>query len=601
MHVEDDSAPVSTRSPRRRPRARVRVEWLGLIPAIFLLAFFVVPIVYMVYLSLFSAQGFSVGEYTEAFGVGANRRGLVASLKVCVYATLITALLGAVLLAALELWPSWGRRLVLGALLLPFVASGELVRIVAWFVLLAPDGLASRLLAFLGFIEKGSSLIPSTAAVVLALVHILLPFYVFTVYAATRRIDKRVVRAGVSLGASPLQAVLTAYVPLAVPAMTAGSLIVFVIALGYYATPAALGGSDTVVLPILIQNQVQQVGDWPQAAALGTILLLLALAVLLVLFRWAGLDVLYTSVAAPKAKRKRTSRFLHAWLHLVFATSGRRPDRPRRPRYRGAAVIGHVVLGVSASAVLCYLAAPLVVVLGASVNRSSLIGFPPKQLSLHWYEQFGSEGQWMPAFTNSMIIGIACAAVSVLLGLCCALVLNRGTQRMRTPLLILVILPMVTPWVVVALGMFFEANKLGTAYTLAGIVLGHVVLALPFTVIVIASALSGFDWNLDRAAQSSGATLQMRLRHVLLPLLRPALISALLFAFIMSLSEVVFALLMSSVRMTTLPVVMWQGLTYSVTPVVAAAGGVLTVVCLVTLGFDAGFRTLSRFITARRR
>jgi putative spermidine/putrescine transport system permease protein len=588
--------------PLGRPSARrrsYRPEWLSVPPVLFLVIFFVVPIGYVVGTSLAPEGALTLKEYIEAFSFGANRRALVTSVTVCLYATAFTALLGAVLLLVLELAPRWAGRLVLGALLLPFVASGELVRIVAWFILLAPDGALTRGFNLLGVVQDGSSLIPSQTAVIIALVHILLPFYVFTVHAATRRIDRRPVRAAISLGARPLQAVLSAYVPLAAPAMVAGSLVVFVIALGYYATPAALGGSSTVVLPILIQNQVQIVGDWPQAAALGTLLLIIAVLVLGALFRWAGLDVLYSSVSGRDASRKGGGRLLGQWLRLVFSKPMVALCRAGS-RIPAGRVVGWATLTTLAGLIVLYLAAPLVVTLGASVNASTLIGFPPEQMSARWYREFFDQSQWVPSSINSVTIGVGSAAISVILGLCCALVLARGARRLRTPLFLLAVLPMVTPWVVVALGMFFEATKIGSAYTLIGVMLGHVVLSLPFSVIVLASALTTFDWDVDRAAQASGASLLLRLRDVLVPLLRPALLTALLFGFIMSLSEVVYALFMSSVTMTTLPVVMWQGLTYSVTPVVAAAGGILTGLCLLALLLEAGSRGVSRYVKIRR-
>lgn len=587
-----------TARPSKRRRSP-RSEWLSLPPLAFLAVFFILPIGYVVGTSLFPDGGLTLQEYTEAFSFGANRRALLASVEVCLYATAITALLGAVLLAVLDLAPRWAGRLVLGALLLPFVASGELVRIVAWFVLLSPDGALSRGFSLVGALDDGSSLIPSQTAVIIALVHILLPFYVFTVYAATRRIDRRPVRAAISLGARPVQAVLSAYFPLAAPAMVAGSLVVFVIALGYYATPAALGGSNTVVLPILIQNQVQIVGDWPQAAALGTVLLVIAIVVLAVLFRWAGLDVLYSSVSGRDVASRNHGRLLTHWLRLIFSKPVSALCRAGA-RLPGSTIAARALLAAAAGLIVLYLAAPLIVTLGASVNASTIIGFPPEVLSGRWYREFFEQAQWVPASVNSVIIGVGSAIISVVLGLCCALVLARGSRRLRTPLFLLAILPMVTPWVVVALGMFFEATRIGSAYTLTGIMLGHVVLSLPFSVIVLASALTSFDWDVDRAAQASGASLLMRLRDILMPLLRPALLTALLFGFIMSLSEVVYALFMSSVTMTTLPVVMWQGLTYSVTPVVAAAGGILTGLCLLALLLEAGSRGVSRYVKLRR-
>lgn len=593
---------MTAMQPTRRRRLgigpRGGLSWLAAPPLIYLAALFVIPILYMIAKSVF-VPGFSLVEYRDALTFGANARALVRSLQVSLYATVGTTVLGSVLLCALELWPTWARRIVMLALLLPFATAGELVRIVAWIILLAPDSFVSKTLAAIGVVQPDTSLVPGMGAVVLALIHILLPFYVFTVYAATRRIDRRALRAAVSLGARPVQSVLTVYVPLAMPAFVAGSLIVFVIALGYYATPAALGGSEAVVLPILIQNQVQQVGDWPQAAALGTLLLLVAAIVLALLFRWGGLGVLYTSVNAVNTKAKRPRRIAGAWQALFCSRSYTRLTR-HLGAIPGLGLIARILHALVVAALVVYLAAPLIVDIGASLSSRSLMQFPPQGVSLRWYQKFFTDANWLSATGNSLIIGAVSAVIAVALALCSALVLTRGSSRLRTPLLVLSVLPMVMPWIVVALGMFFVMNWLGIAYTIPGVILGHVVLSVPYAVIVLVAALSAFDWNLDRAAQSCGASLWARFRDVMIPLLRPALLSALLFAFIMSFSEVIFALFMSSLNMTTLPVVMWQGLTYSITPVVAAAGGVLTGTCLVAFALVAGGR-YTRRLTARWR
>ncbi len=584
---------------RRALSLRSGLSWLAAPPLVYLVALFVVPIVYMVAKSLF-VPGFTLMEYREALSFGANGRALLRSLQVSLYATVGTAVLGTVILAALELWPAWARRIVTLALLLPFATAGELVRIVSWIILLAPSSFVSKAMASLGLIQPGTSMVPGMGAVVLALIHILLPFYVFTVYAATRRIDRRAIRAAVSLGGRPVQSVLTVYVPLAMPAFIAGSLIVFVIALGYYATPAALGGSDSVVLPILIQNQVQQVGDWPQAAALGTLLLVITAIVLMLLFRWGGLSVLYTSVNASATTTGKSRRIAQAWQAMFCSQLYTRFTRTLGAA-PGLGLLARIVHVLAVAVLVLFLAAPLVVDIGASFSSRSLMQFPPQGLSLRWYREFFTQGSWLEATSNSLLIGAISAVIAAALALCSALVLTRGASHLRTPVLVLSVLPMVMPWIVVALGMFFVMNWLGLAYTIPGVVLGHVILSVPYAVVVLAAALTAFDWNLDRAAQSCGASLWARFRDVVIPLLRPALLSALLFAFIMSFSEVIYALFMSSLSMTTLPVVMWQGLSYNITPVIAAAGGVLTGTCLIAFALVTGGRYARRRTRLQRR
>jgi ABC-type spermidine/putrescine transport system permease subunit II len=139
------------------------------------------------------------------------------------------------------------------------------------------------------------------------------------------------------------------------------------------------------------------------------------------------------------------------------------------------------------------------------------------------------------------------------------------------------LLPMLMPHVVTALGLFFVTIAVGQAFTERALVIAYTLFALPTSVIVMTASLQGFDWDLDRAAQSLGAGWSQRLRHVLVPLLRPAVLVSLLFAFLTSYTELIFALLMQTVTLTTVPVKMWTGILYGISPAIAAAAGLMVV------------------------
>jgi LPXTG-motif cell wall-anchored protein len=145
-------------------------------------------------------------------------------------------------------------------------------------------------------------------------------------------------------------------------------------------------------------------------------------------------------------------------------------------------------------------------------------------------------------------------------------------------------MPLIMPSIVTALGLFFLFVRVGIAYTPIGIALGHVVFALPYALLITTAAVQSFDWELDRAAQASGARWWRRLWDVAIPLLRPAVLAGMLFAFIASFTELVFALFMHSLSVTTLPVTMWSGILYEVRPTTAAASAlVIVAVALVSL------------------
>jgi putative spermidine/putrescine transport system permease protein len=137
------------------------------------------------------------------------------------------------------------------------------------------------------------------------------------------------------------------------------------------------------------------------------------------------------------------------------------------------------------------------------------------------------------------------------------------------------LMPLIMPTVVTALGLQFLLMKLGIAYTKWGIVAGHAVFALPYAVIVLTAAMQALDWQVVRAAESAGAGAFARFRDVVFPLLAPAAYTAFGFCFIVSFAEFTLAFLMHTVTLTTLPVELWDGITFSTSPTSAAASGVI--------------------------
>ncbi len=173
--------------------------------------------------------------------------------------------------------------------LLPFWTS-LLVRSAAWIVLLQREGPINGLLQRLGLIEAPLTLVFNRAGVLIAMTHVLLPFMVLPLYAVMRGIPKSHVRAALSLGASPFTAFRRVFLPQTVPGIGAGALLVFILALGYYITPALVGGADDQMIAYFIAFFTLQTVNWGMAAALASVLLLAVAALYLVYARIVGVD-----------------------------------------------------------------------------------------------------------------------------------------------------------------------------------------------------------------------------------------------------------------------------------------------------------------------
>jgi putative spermidine/putrescine transport system permease protein len=168
-------------------------------------------------------------------------------------------------------------------ILLPFWTS-LLARLAAWVVLLQQNGIVNDALLALGVIDQPLRLIFNRAGVIIAMVHILLPFMILPIYAVMKGIRPEYVRAARSLGATPATAFLRVYLPQTAPGIAAGVLLVFIMAVGYYITPALLGGADDQMISWFIAFYTTDTVNWGLAAALGVVLLL-ATGVLYAVYR----------------------------------------------------------------------------------------------------------------------------------------------------------------------------------------------------------------------------------------------------------------------------------------------------------------------------
>lgn len=211
----------------------------------------------------------------------------VKTLMLALTITVLCVLLGYPLAYYLAHAP----RKVAGALmvfvLLPFWTS-LLVRTTAWIALLQTNGVINSVLMWMGLINQPLEILYTRYATIIAMTHILLPFMILPLYSVMKSIDPSYVRAALSMGSRPFGAFLRVYLPLSLPGLSAGTLLVFIISVGYYITPALVGGTDGQMISNLIAFHMQQSSNWGLAAALGTLLLVLILTLYWVYDRLVG-------------------------------------------------------------------------------------------------------------------------------------------------------------------------------------------------------------------------------------------------------------------------------------------------------------------------
>jgi putative spermidine/putrescine transport system permease protein len=224
-------------------------------------------------LAALDLQRSDTGEIEQmASSASANRLIIWRTFAIAGSVTLLCALIGlpyAMLAASVT---GWKRNALLLAVLLPLWTS-LLVRTAAWFILLQNEGLINKTLIGFGWIDGPLPLIFNRLGVVIAMTHVLLPFMVLPIFSVVSAIPKNLMPAAASLGARPLRAFWRVLLPLSMPGLLAGSLLVFMVAIGYYITPALVGGPNDQMISSVIAFYALQTANWGMAGALGILLL----------------------------------------------------------------------------------------------------------------------------------------------------------------------------------------------------------------------------------------------------------------------------------------------------------------------------------------
>jgi len=233
------------------------------------------------------------------------------------------------------------------------------------------------------------------------------------------------------------------------------------------------------------------------------------------------------------------------------------------------------------SLIILFLIAPTVIVLPMSLSGGPFLQFPPHDLSFRWYEAYANSIEWRSATTVSLKVALLTVALSMPLGVAAAYGIERAGGRLATAILIALTSPMIIPVIFVGIGAFFLYARLNLLYTITGLVLAHVTLALPFVIALTLSALKGFDERQERAARSLGASRIYAFFTITLPQIGFSLAAAALLAFLTSFDEVIIAFLISGGENETLTRRMFLSLRDRLDPTIAAISSILILVSIV--------------------
>ncbi|MFK4771641.1 ABC transporter permease [Rhizobium sp. ZW T2_16] len=266
---------------------------LMIVPTVAMVAVFVMPLLVLLWMSFGggSKTGFSFQGYID-LAQPVYLKLLMFTLQLALLTTVLCALfaypLAYLMVNVSSRFAQW-----MGVVLFITLWLSFLARTFAWIIILQRRGLVNNFLINIGIIDSPLELVYNKLGAYIGMVHILLPFMVITLIPAMKAIDPAYVRAGLSLGSSPARVFRDIYLPLSLPGLVAGSMLVFTLAFGFFITPAILGGGRAPTIVMAIRDQIQQLGNLQLAAATSMVLLVFCIGLLFLYDRIAGVDRIY--------------------------------------------------------------------------------------------------------------------------------------------------------------------------------------------------------------------------------------------------------------------------------------------------------------------
>ncbi|MEO9337435.1 ABC transporter permease [Mesorhizobium sp. SB112] len=244
----------------------------------------------------------------------------------------------------------------------------------------------------------------------------------------------------------------------------------------------------------------------------------------------------------------------------------------RRPNFL---LYGAVIL------ILAWLIIPILIIVPMSFSGARFLTFPPPSWSLRWYESYLGSTAWMQATKVSLIVSVSSAVLATIFGTAAAYALNMTSSRLVRSLQMLLLLPLIVPIVITAVGVFLVYAQVGLLASMTGLILANIMLGLPYVITSVLVGLRKFDHTQEMVSRSLGMNRLRTFFVVTLPQIRPSVISGLLFAFISAIDETVVALFISGGQYQTLTKRMFTALRDEIDPTIAAISSLLTAISFI--------------------
>ncbi|MCW5711868.1 ABC transporter permease subunit [Shinella sp.] len=432
-----------------------------------------------------------------------------------------------------------------------------LMRVFAWRVILGENGAINSLLVTLGILsEPSDAFLYTRFAVVLTLAYMAIPYVFVSSFTALERVPESLLEASRDAGANRFQTFRNVVWPLSRQGLAIGFSLAFLLAVGDYVSPSMVGGLNGTMLGMVIASQFGMAGNWPLGAA-QAVILMLAVAIILAVIGYLG----------------RSKGIIQA------VDSGAGATLKRAATLRGR--IGQILLKLAVTLPYLFLYAPLVVTLVFSFNDSRVQTFPLTGFTLQWYRELWTNTALIEAFQRTLFVAVLSTAAGTVIGVAFALILAYRVRAFGNVLQLALAVPVAIPGIVLGISLAIVAQFSGLPQGLPRVIVGHLSFVMPVIMLIVLTRLRALDPSFVEASLDLGATRMKTLLHVLLPMIRSAIIGGAMLGFTLSVDEVIVTLFLTGTE-PTLPVYVWNQMRFGFTPSINA---IFTLIGLISVAF----------------
>lgn len=241
------------------------------------------------------------------------------------------------------------------------------------------------------------------------------------------------------------------------------------------------------------------------------------------------------------------------------------------------------LLGVYVTLVYIFLMAPVIVVLGSSLTNTDYVVFPPQGLTLRWYKELFQHQEFIDSFLLSLGVAFGTTFISTIIGTMASLALVRHQFRGKEVLTNFFGSPMVIPTVVFGIALLQYFSKIGVTAGPLALVLGHIILTVPYVMRLVVASLTGFNRSIEQAAMNLGATPLQVFMKITLPVIKSGIIAGAVFSFITSFDDLTVALFIVSTDVVTLPVRIFSYIQYQYDPIITSVSSVIILLTIILI------------------